>query len=332
MSKTEFRASPVYRVVSTLTTKADVDAMVKELQAVGFKNDGNMIGIHHGESGKDFIDPDGSRHGFFARLTRARQRLGSWEASMLEQVDEALNAGQYVTSVLTDDSQQQRTLIRDIMKKYANRTIYYHGYYSMEILYQPQNVTNSQFSGQVMQIKPLEIKLEEAPDLLRNWQQQTEQTRQHPGFIQARLHQSIQEDPQFRFVDMARWGSAKAFSSAFGTVDKAYLYQQVVEQVGHEAEYQTHVIIINFMAVAAEAVDSLVGQWSQISETVAQTEGFISATLYQAVDPENQFQFVNYAQWDSAEAHRKFRQQLTAISDKVTIHSGMYQAALVSTQ
>ena len=330
MSKTQFRTSPNNRVVSTFKTKADVEAMVKEIQAAGFKNDGHTIGIHHGEEGMDFIDPEGSRHGFFARLTRARQRLGSWEASMLEQVEAALNSNQYVASVLTDSSQKQRMFIRDIMKKYTSQTIYYQGNYSIEILQKACTNEDNPLSEQVMLIRPFDIKVEETPSFLRSWQQETEQLKQQQGLIQGRLHQSIQKDPRFRFVNMARWVSPTAFSALFGEVDTPHLYQLAVEQVGHETEYQDHVIIINLMKVAMREVGSFAEYWSQISESVAQQAGFISATLYQAIDPAARFQFVNYAQWCSIEAHAKFRQQLAVTPDTVTTHSGIYQVALVS--
>ena len=326
MTKSQFRATPDYRVVSTFETQDNVNALRDELQTAGFKDDGNAIGVHHGDTGKQFIDPDGSRHGFFARLYRAVQRLPSWEASMLEQVEDALNNNHYVVSVLTDGSPQQRLKVRDIMQKHTQQRIYYRGLYSMEILREATDVTGNQWSQQVVQIEPFAIDLAAAPDFLSKWQQEARQAREHQGLIQARLNQSVQEGSQFRFVNMARWASTAAFIGE----GNQNLYRQVVEQVGYETDYQDHVYVINFMEIDPDEADTLAERWSEISSSVAQMDGFVWATLYRAVDPNAPYQFVNYAQWDSAEAHRLFAQQMAEPPAGVTIHSGLYRVALTS--
>ncbi len=327
MSKTKFRSTPDYRVVSTFAKKEDVDALLAELQAAGYKNDGDQIGVHHGEQGKDFIDPDGSRHGLFARLSRMVQRLPSWEASMLEQVEDALNSGQYVASVLTDGGQKQRKQIGAIMGKHTNQRIYYRGNYSMEIIREATDVTNNKWSQQVVNIEPFEIALADAPDFLGKWQQDAKRAYKEQGLIQAALNQSVEENPQFRYVNIGRWSSDAAFTGE----GEQFLYRQAVEQVGYETTQQEHVYVINFMEVSADQADAFVEKWPEMSLPIAEMDGFIWATLYRAVDPNSRFQFVNYAQWHSAESHKEFVDQLVSPPAGVTIHSGIYRIALVST-
>ena len=134
MEKAPLGSKPDFRVVGTFQSGGVVEALLADLQSAGFAADGHVIGVHHGEQGKKFIDPSGSQHGILGRIVRATQRLGSWESSMFEQVEEALNAGHYVVSVLTDDSEHQRLTVREIMQQYTDQAIYYRGQYSMEIL------------------------------------------------------------------------------------------------------------------------------------------------------------------------------------------------------
>ena len=96
---TSFKLLPMNRVVSAFETREDAETTIAALVEAGFDKD--AIGLHHGEEGEDFIDPDGSKHGFLTRLTRQYQRLSGPEARLLEMAEDVLNAGHYLLSVHT---------------------------------------------------------------------------------------------------------------------------------------------------------------------------------------------------------------------------------------
>jgi heme oxygenase (mycobilin-producing) len=59
----------------------------------------------------------------------------------------------------------------------------------------------------------------EVPDgeeekFLADWQHAAEWMRQQPGFVSSRLHQSLDPDAEFRYVNVAEWESADHFGKA----------------------------------------------------------------------------------------------------------------------
>ena len=129
---TSFKLLPTNRVVSAFETREDTDTALATLLEAGFSED--AVGFHHGEEGKAFIDADGSRHGFLARVTRQYQRFSGPEASLLDMAEAALNAGHYLVSVLTDGSEMQQAKAREAMAPHTNHTIFFCGRFTIEIL------------------------------------------------------------------------------------------------------------------------------------------------------------------------------------------------------
>ncbi|MCP4417364.1 MAG: hypothetical protein GY805_12135 [Chloroflexi bacterium] len=134
-SPTERRSKdflPVNKVVTVLETKETADNAITVLMAAGFAE--NDIYLHHGEQGQQYIDADGSRHGFLAKLVRVYQRLQGIEKRMLDDAEAGLNAGHYLIGVQTDGSEEQQIKGRDALAAFTDQHIYFCGRFTITIL------------------------------------------------------------------------------------------------------------------------------------------------------------------------------------------------------
>ncbi len=123
---------PTNKVVTVIATRDEVDMAVKDLVAAGFGED--VIYIHHGEQGKNYIDADGSRHGFLSSVIRKYQRLQGTEKRMLEDAEAGLEAGQYLIGVQTDGREEQQIAARDALTPFTKNNIYFCGRFTIMIL------------------------------------------------------------------------------------------------------------------------------------------------------------------------------------------------------
>jgi heme-degrading monooxygenase HmoA len=53
-------------------------------------------------------------------------------------------------------------------------------------------------------------------EFLAGWQRTAEFMRRQPGFVSTRLHVSLNEQAQFRYVNVAEWEDPGAFQKAVG--------------------------------------------------------------------------------------------------------------------
>ncbi len=63
-------------------------------------------------------------------------------------------------------------------------------------------------------INPFRVPLEDRDDLVRRWEKLTRFLRKQPGFMDARLHRSIDPDAWFPFVSATFWKSPEDFEKA----------------------------------------------------------------------------------------------------------------------
>ena len=76
-------------------------------------------------------------------------------------------------------------------------------------------------------------------EFLRGWQAARDVLRRQPGFVSARLHQSLDPAAAFRFVNVAEWASPEDFRRAVGTPE----FQELVRHTpfaGHPALYRVY--------------------------------------------------------------------------------------------
>lgn len=63
-------------------------------------------------------------------------------------------------------------------------------------------------------INPFTVDEADVDEFVDAWQAAADWLREQPGFVDTRLHKSLQPDSRFRFVNVATWESAEAFLSA----------------------------------------------------------------------------------------------------------------------
>ncbi len=66
----------------------------------------------------------------------------------------------------------------------------------------------------VVLINTFEVPEAEDEEFLAGWERQREFLSAQPGYLATRLHRSLSPDADFRFVNVARWESARAFRDA----------------------------------------------------------------------------------------------------------------------
>jgi heme-degrading monooxygenase HmoA len=63
-------------------------------------------------------------------------------------------------------------------------------------------------------INAFEVPAGEEEQFLKSWHETAEVLRQAPGFISTRLHESLDPQAKFRFINVAQWESAQHFQEA----------------------------------------------------------------------------------------------------------------------
>ncbi len=86
-------------------------------------------------------------------------------------------------------------------------------------------------------INSFEVPEGKEEDFVQRWNQAADYLRQQEGFISTRLHQSLDPQAAFRFVNVAVWESAEHFQRALGTPEFQELAQSMPFS-GHPALYR----------------------------------------------------------------------------------------------
>jgi len=61
-------------------------------------------------------------------------------------------------------------------------------------------------------------------------------------------------------------------------------------------------VLINAFEVPGDQAEQFIAAWEKTRDYLQSQPGYIDTTLHQAVTPEADFQFVNVARWETAEA------------------------------
>jgi quinol monooxygenase YgiN len=69
----------------------------------------------------------------------------------------------------------------------------------------------------VILINPFEVPAGREEEFLKAWQEAAEHLRHAPGFVSTRLHESLDPQAKFRFVNVAEWESPQYFQTAMRT-------------------------------------------------------------------------------------------------------------------
>src|SRR5258708_22820672 len=69
----------------------------------------------------------------------------------------------------------------------------------------------------IVLINPFEVPQGQEEVFLKGWHTAAEHLRQAPGFLSTRLHESLDPQARFRFVNVAEWESPQHFQAAMRT-------------------------------------------------------------------------------------------------------------------
>lgn len=81
--------------------------------------------------------------------------------------------------------------------------------------------------SRVILINPFEVPEGQEEAFRKGWQEAAERLQQAPGFLSTRLHESMDPQARFRFVNVAEWESPQHFQAAMSSP----AFQQVRSQM-----------------------------------------------------------------------------------------------------
>src|SRR5229473_8095048 len=69
----------------------------------------------------------------------------------------------------------------------------------------------------IVLINPFEVPQGQEEAFLKGWHEAADYLRQAPGFLSTRLHESLDPQAKFRFVNVAEWESPQHFQAAMSS-------------------------------------------------------------------------------------------------------------------
>jgi heme-degrading monooxygenase HmoA len=75
-------------------------------------------------------------------------------------------------------------------------------------------------------------------EFVAGWQRTADYMREQPGFLSTRLHVSLDENAQFRYVNLAEWVDPRAFQSAVGQDGFREVARQIAFAEAHPSLYR----------------------------------------------------------------------------------------------
>jgi len=69
----------------------------------------------------------------------------------------------------------------------------------------------------IVLINPFEVPQGQEEAFIKGWREAAEQLRQAPGFLSTRLHESLDPQARFRFINVAEWESPQHFQAAMSS-------------------------------------------------------------------------------------------------------------------
>ena len=84
----------------------------------------------------------------------------------------------------------------------------------------------------VMLMNPFEVAEGQEEEFLKKWREAAEFLRHAPGFVSTRLHESLDLQATFRFINVAEWESPQHFQAALST--------ETFQQLSHQMPWIAH--------------------------------------------------------------------------------------------
>ncbi len=207
-------------------------------------------------------------------------------------------------------------------------------------------------SHPVVLINPFEVPPDRDREFVTRWERARDFLAGREGYVDTALHRSLAPEPEFRFVNVARWRSPRDFQAAVAArefpgrrmpyVSHPALYEVVAEDdapAGPDpagsgpagSEPAGAVVLINLFEVPAPDEDDFMSSWEQARSLMRAQPGYLGTRLHRSLAPDAEFRFVNIAAWPSAAAFQAaiddpaFREATAEISGRA--HPSLYEVA-----
>ena len=207
-------------------------------------------------------------------------------------------------------------------------------------------------SHPVVLINPFEVPPDRDREFVTRWERARDFLAGREGYVDTALHRSLAPEPEFRFVNVARWRSPRDFQAAVAArgfpgrrmpyVSHPALYEVVAENdapAGPDpagsgpagSEPAGAVVLINLFEVPAPDEDDFMSSWEQARSLMRAQPGYLGTRLHRSLAPDAEFRFVNIAAWPSAAAFQAaiddpaFREATAEISGRA--HPSLYEVA-----
>jgi heme oxygenase (mycobilin-producing) len=175
-------------------------------------------------------------------------------------------------------------------------------------------------------------------DFVAGWERAREFLGARDGFLDTALHRSVAPEAEFRFVNVAHWGSARAFQEAIADPafpgrempfeSNASLYE-VVREDEPSWDRSGSVVLVNAFEVPEDEDDAFLAAWERVRDLLREQPEYLGTLLHRSLVPGARFRFVNVAPWVSAEAFAKAipseEFQQAAAEMKHRPHPGLYE-------
>jgi hypothetical protein len=130
--ESDFIPYPTNKVVGVIDDVKDAQAAVRDLQEAGFS--AGKIRVLTGKKGARRINARGDKHGLFARMLRATQKiLGDYEIPHATRHEKEMLAGHFGIGVSVRDKHDRNKALK-ILKSHRGHFINFYGPLTMEIL------------------------------------------------------------------------------------------------------------------------------------------------------------------------------------------------------
>ena len=104
-----------------------------------------------------------------------------------------------------------------------------------QVVTSEQRLSNGN-SSSVTLINLFEVEPDQDERFIAGWQAAREQLSRRPGYLDTTLHRALNDDVDFRFVNVSHWASADAFQAAI--TDPAFRATARLPYPAHPALYQ----------------------------------------------------------------------------------------------
>ena len=186
-------------------------------------------------------------------------------------------------------------------------------------------------------INAFEVPAEADASFIAGWERARDFLAANEGFGATALHRALRADADFRFVNVARIDSPRAWGDAvadpdFPGAELPFASHPGLYEVVHEdatPDGRGGVVLINFFEVPAGEDERFLAAWGHARELLAEQRGYLGTRLHRSLTPAD-FRFVNVARWSSPLAFSRAiggPELQPALAVPFASHPALYQVA-----